>query len=54
MPIAMADLDYEQRVEAGVHELCDLARSMDPDEAEEFFQAIAYRASNRYRRIAKE
>ena len=50
----MSELDYEQRVEAGIHELCDLARHMDPDEAEKFFRVIAYRALQRHRRMGKE
>jgi hypothetical protein len=50
----MSELDYEQRLDAGVRELCDLAGKMEPEEAEGFFQAIAYAASNRHRRLLRE
>ena len=50
----MTDAEYEKRVDAGVHELCDLAKNCGVEEAEEFFQAIAYRASNRFRRVSRE
>ncbi len=46
--------DRDQRIEIGAHELCDLAQHMGIEEAEGFFQDVAYRASNRFRRISKE
>lgn len=50
----MSELDYEQRKDAGIQELCDLAQHMEQNEAEEFFQAVAYTASERFRSINAE